>query len=140
MSTADPKRKQIREAIKGILLGNTDAAQNVYSNRMSAFWREELPSISVYFTDEDKTPRDVQNKKYSRSCLIQIETHVEGNEQIDDSLDRISEQVESALLANQSLNGLVQGLVLQSESFQISEEGTKPTGLAVLTIQVTYSK
>lgn len=138
--SSTPKRQLIREAIKAILIDNTDAASNVYTNRVSAFWRSELPSISVYMRDEELTPRDMANKSYIRKGTISIEIHAEANEGLDDSLDAITDQVEALLLNDPGLAGTVSGFIFQNQEFELAGDATTNIGVSTLTMQVTYLK
>lgn len=138
MST--PKRQQIREAIKNMLLNNTDAGANVYSNRVSAFWKSELPSISIFMRDEALTPRDMANKNYIRKSNVLIEIHAEANEGLDDTLDEINEQVEAILLADTGLINTVQGLVFTDLEFEVANDASTNIGVLTLTLQITYTK
>lgn len=138
MST--PKRQLIREAIKDILIDNTTAGSNVYTNRVSAFWKEELPSISIFMRDEELTPRNTQGKTYIRKATITIQIIAEANEALDNSLDAMADQVEALILADESLQGNVSGLVFQSSEFEIAGDAAKDIGALTLTMQVTYIK
>jgi hypothetical protein len=138
MST--PKRQQIREAIKTMLLNNTDAGANVYSNRVSAFWKSELPSISIFMRDEALTPREMAKKNYIRKSNVLIEIHAEANEGLDDTLDEINEQVEAILLADTGLMNTVQGLVFTDLEFEVANDASTNIGVLTLTLQITYTK
>lgn len=133
-----PKRHQIREAVKEMLLGQTLAGENVYSNRVSSFWREELPCISAFFRDEEATPRDISGKNYTRKATIAIEIHAEASEDLDLKLDEISEQVEAIIIGDLTLKGTVFGCVYQGADFDFSGDAQKPIGVISLSYQITF--
>lgn len=135
-----PKRQAIREAIKNILIANTDCGASVYTNRASAFIRSELPCISIFSKDESLSPRDTANKSYVRKLNIIIEIHAEDNEDLDDRLDVINDQIEALLLADPSLQGTVQGLIFTDIEIDISNDPAVDVGALTLTTQVTYTK
>lgn len=135
-----PKRQQIREAAKAMLLGHTEAGQNVYSNRVSALWRSDLPSISIYLTDETATPRDLRQSSYVRTGTLVFQILAAATENLDHQLDTIADQIESITGADPSLKGTVQGFLLQSSESELNTEGTTPIGTLSLIYQVTYIK
>lgn len=134
------KRQEIREAIKTMLLGNTDAGANVYSNRVSAFWKSELPSISIVTTEEEANPRDLGNKTFVRKLRIGIEVHAEATEKLDDVLDDISNQIEALIGADQSLTGTVLGTVMTGTTIELAGEATTPIGVLSISFTTTYIK
>ena len=134
------KRQTIREAVTSLLSGNTLCGTNVYSNRVAAYWRTELPSISIFIRNETATKRGLSGNAYIRNAELAIEVHCEATENLDNSLDTIAEQVESILESNDSLNGTVQGLVLQDTEIEIIGDSTTPVGVLTLVYQITYLK
>lgn len=136
-----PKRQQIREEVQAMLIAaNTSAGANVYSNRVSAFWRSELPSISIFMRDEEATPRDLANKSYVRKASLSFEIHAEAVESLDEQLDKIADEIEAAIVADQSLGGTVLGSTLLSTEIELAGEATTPIGVLTLTYQITYVK
>lgn len=138
MST--PRRHQIREALRIMLEGQTDAGDKVYSNRVSSFWRGELPCVSIYMRDEEATPREMAAKSYIRKGNISIEIHAEAKEDLDLKLDQIADQVETVIQADPSLGGNVLGSILTGTEIELSEQATTPIGVLVLSYQITYIK
>lgn len=135
-----PKRQQIREALRTMLNGQTNAGANVYSNRVSAFWRSELPCISIFMRDEEATPRDMSAKSYLRRGTVSIEIHAEAKENLDLTLDEIADQVEALIIGNPSLSGTVHGCVLQNTEIELAGEPSTPIGVLSLSYQITYQK
>ena len=134
------KRQSIRDSVKEILLNNTLCGANVYPNRTSAYWRQELPSISVYIRNETATRRNLSSQIYIRNSELVLEIHAEASEDLDTKLDVIAQEVEDLLYSDESLKGTVQGLVLQSTDIEIAAEATTPVGILTLVYQITYLK
>ncbi len=137
-----PKRHKIREALKEMLLNQTDAGSNVYSNRVSSYWRSELPCISIFMRDEELSPRDLSAKTYLRKSTITIEIHAEAKEDLDLALDKIADQVEGIILSDISISGTVQGCIFQGIEIDLAsgDETTTPIGVLSLNCQITYQK
>jgi Flp pilus assembly protein TadG len=132
------KRTDIREAVKTMLLSNTVAGLNVYSNRVSAFWKAELPSISIFTTEEEATPRDANNKSYVRTMQLRLEVHAEATEDLDTFLDNAAVQVEDILNADQGLAGTAIGSKLTSTSIELAGDASTPVGVLSLNYEIKY--
>lgn len=137
---SNPKRHQIREALRIMLDGQTEAGAKVYSNRVSSFWRGELPSVSIFMRDEEATPREMAAKTYVRKGNISVEIHAEAKEDLDLELDKIADQVEAVIQGDQSLTGTVLGSVLTGTEIELSDQATTPIGVLTLNYQITYIK
>lgn len=132
------KRTDIREAVKTMLLSNTIAGLNVYSNRVSAFWKSELPSISIFTTEEEATPRDLGNKSYIRTMQLRLEVHAEATEDLDDLLDDAAVQVEDIMNADQGLLGTAIGSKLTTTSIELAGDASTPVGVCSLNFEIKY--
>jgi hypothetical protein len=138
------KRKAIREALKTILLNNTDCNANVYSNRVDAYWEDQLPAISIMMNQESSLKRDIRATQYLRtlelSVVITNQVAKSEPEPIDDFLDKVAEQVEGLIIANPSLNGEVSSTELTSTEIELSGEANKPLGVLTLNYEIKYMK
>jgi hypothetical protein len=132
------KRQSIRTAVQTMLSGHTDVGTSVFANRVSAFWREELPCISIFTKDEQSQPRDLSGRQSIRNLTLAIEVRIEVNENLDDSLDTIANQIEDIISADTSLMGQASGAQETSTVLDVSVEGDKQIGLLTLTYTVTY--
>lgn len=135
-----PKRHAIREALRIMLDGQTQAGANVYSNRVTAFWREELPSVSIYMRDEESTQRSLSGRSTIRKATLAVEIHAEAKEDLDQVLDEMADEVEGVIDEDPSLSGTVQGCTLQNTEIELSGDATTPIGVLSLTYQITYLK
>lgn len=132
------KRQLIREAVKDMLLNQTDAGARVYSNRVTAFWNEEVPCISIFTTDEAATPTDLRQKRYSRKLILNIEIRAEAKENLDDVLDSLALKVEQLIDADLTLNNTAHNVVMTGTDIGFTGEATKPVGVLNLNYEVTY--
>lgn len=133
------KRTDIREAVKTMLLaGATVAGENVYSNRVSAFWKSELPSISIFTTEEEATPRDLKNQTYVRTMQLRLEVHAEATEDLDTLLDEAAVEIEDILNADQGLTGTALGSKLTSTSIELAGDASTPVGVLSLNYEIKY--
>lgn len=134
------KRTLIRAAVKALLAGNTDAGNNVFTSRKTNYLVSELPAINIRLGDEEATPRDIRGLIFVRNVALLIEIKASDMTTLDDTLDNIAEEVETALNADKSLGGLVHGTIYRSTSeVEIDEDGNKPIGSITLTFNIQYS-
>lgn len=134
------KRTDIREAVKTMLLSNTSAGANVFSNRVSAYWKSELPSISIFTTEEEAVPRNVGNRQSIRTMNLRIEIHAEATEDLDQALDDIADEVETILSADTGLTGQAINSTYTGCETELSADATTPVGVIALNYSVKYIK
>ena len=140
-------RFTIRKAIVDQLktkVGNTfptDAEEKVYSSRAKPLFDQFLPAILVYTRNENIIEERFATDGYGatkRELEVAIEAVVLGNEQVDDSLDQISKQIEDALDGFEMPTRKADVVKLKSTEMDVSIEGSKIYGAARLTYSITY--
>jgi hypothetical protein len=134
------QRTLIRRAVVAQFLGQTDAGQRVFPTRIVPLRTTELPAISVY-TLEDTVSADSSTtgpRTLIRDLPIQIEGWVKANDNVDDAMDELAFQVETAMHRDQYLGGTVGDSILDTTVMEVVEEGGRLLGLVVLTYVATY--
>lgn len=132
------KRKNIRSALAALLLGNTSAGSNVFANRSTPVWNNELPVLLIYSEQEDAVPRDIRVSSYIRTLNITIECKAEDSASLDDTLDDLATEVESIMASNPSISGTSQGSVLLRTEMELNAEAEKPIGVLRLYFEIKY--
>ena len=151
------RRKTIRDQIKKLLAGQTDAGQRVYTNRSSPTWQEELnngPVILIYTLNENVERYAQSPREYKRQLEVTVEIIATGPEDdtcpencellLDDILDMMAFQVDCYLLVTNTLgcdennNAFVDEFQPLSVRFDFDSSGQKPIGSAILTYQAVY--
>ena len=135
-----PKRHQIREYIKTLLTDcHEDVGSKVYSNRVSAYWKSEVPCISIFTRDEEAKPRTMAAAQYIRVMSLVIEIHATGNESLDLKLDEIADAVEVKISQDSNFGGLATSSLLQSTEIELNTEvTTEAIGSLSLVYSITY--
>lgn len=129
-----PKRHQIREYIKTLLTNaHDDVGEKVYSNRVSAYWKSEVPCISIFTRDEEAKPRNMSASQYIRTMSLVVEIHATGNEDLDLTLDEIADVVETKISEDSNFGGLATSTILQATEIELNSE-TTTTGVGVLSL------
>lgn len=95
------QRKLIRDRVVSLLRGATVAGQRVHANRFLPLTNRELPAILVYALDEaiDPDSRQTAPRELTRRLSLSVDGVVAaGSEgEIDDALDALSLQIETAM-------------------------------------------
>jgi hypothetical protein len=73
-----------------------------------------------------------------RELSLSVEVYVRVNERFDDDIDALCVQIEEALAADYTLNGLVKDTILSSTEIDFDGEAEKPVGVARLTYTIRY--
>ena len=140
MQTATLKllKHKIRQRIKDLLLDQTDAGCNVFVSRSTKFDHAELPAILIYPDSERVRPFEQAPKRYGRNfaCKIEVIGRGASDDELDLQLEKIGEQVETILEANQDLDSgfgnLVDDLNLTGARYAFDGEGQTPIGSLIL--------
>lgn len=132
-------RQEIRHAVAAQLTGKTAAGGRVFRTRKVPYQGVELPALAVYTLEEsveddgDSAPRELQ-----RSIQLAVEGVVEGTEDVDDALDALALEVETALHADDTFGGKASDSMLSSTELDVFEDGERTVGLVRLVYAVTY--
>lgn len=134
-------RKTIRNYIVDLIRRKeTIAKDNVFGNRSQAVWQENLPTILVYSRSEEITERSVSPRELKRDMRLVIEVVVasDSDDESSDKLDDLMDDIERILSPDDSLNGKVDSIVLDSVEFDFDEEAQQPIASGRLIYKVIY--
>jgi hypothetical protein len=117
-------RQQIRDAVVTAVTGLATTGSNVFRTRIHPLDQQSLPALLVY-TLEEASEADAMGASRSllRSLRVAIDAVVQQVTDLDDLLDDIAAEVETAVDSNAALNGLVRDITLDSSSITKSGEG-----------------
>jgi len=135
---ASNKRTEIRDAVKELLDGETEAGSNVYVNRETSLWQSELPAILIYTNQESSVPNSINLKRYIRTLELKIEVKVEESEAVDEEIDALLAEIEEIVSENISLSGTVLSTKQISTEIEFDTSGEKPLGVGTLTFECQY--
>ena len=135
-------RQTIREAVVDILTGLDTTGQNVFATRIAPVAEAQLPALCIYTLSETS---EVHSMGTGRALYRELSLIVEGvakvNETLDDTLDDIAAEVETAIGADGTLD--VEGvydttLAATQIAIRGAGEASKDTGSAMMTFLVRY--
>ena len=135
-----PQRARIRHAVKAALFNTTEAGERVAATRYVSWRPHQLPALAIYTLEEDIDPssEDMAPRDLIRDLSLVIEAWAKPGEGVDDAMDLLSSQIESALHADPTFGGLVKDSILDSTTMDVSVGGDMTVGLVRLFYRVTY--
>ena len=130
-------RNSIRDNLVTTLTGLSTTGSNVSSTRVYPFGAEKLPRISIYTKSEDIEYGTLSRPRtLVRTLTAAIEVFVQSN--VDDDLDTISSEIETALYADVTRGGYAKDTRVVSFEADFSGDPDKPVGTAVINVQIDY--
>lgn len=137
------QRKVIRDVVVGLLLGRTAAELRVLASRVVPYRKNELPAISVYTLDEtvDGDSASTAPRELTRDLKLEIAgwvAHIPDGPLVDDAMDALALEIETAMDADPFLAGAVGDSILEGTTMAIRGEGDALMGIVTLTYAVTY--
>lgn len=136
---ANHLRRQIREAIGTAVTGLTTTSTRVFQSRVYPVQTTELPGLLIYTRRETSKPETIHpSRQIERFVFVDVEGVAKATSDLDDTLDLIAKEVETALAWPVSgLVSLAKDISLRATEFDF-EMGEKPTGRIRMTYQVEY--
>jgi hypothetical protein len=132
-------RKEIRQAVAAQISGETAAEDRVYTTREVPYKRGGVPAIAVYTPEEEvdgETP--TAPRELVRSLQVFIEGVCVGGETVDDTIDDLAEEIETAMHADETLGGKAGDSILSRTETAVFEDAGKSFGLVRLVYVVMY--
>lgn len=136
------QRTIVRQAIVAALTGATAAEARVYPTRILPLRKLELPAIAVYTLEESVDGESVNTapRELTREAPVVIEALVAAvpGANVDDALDDLALEIETAMHADPYLGGEAADSILDGTTMEVIEDGERMMGLVTLTYSVTY--
>lgn len=130
-------RTGIRNALVALLTGLTTTGPHVFSSRMYPQSDDGLPCLLVITNDEPEINEDLGGI-LERTLDVSLRGVVKASASLDDTLDKIIEEVEVAMGAVTTLGGLIKDLSLSSIAISYDDQTDKPVGIADINYSITY--
>lgn len=135
----DHVRQQIRDRIVTNVTGLSTTGARVYRSRVYPLNADTMPALLVYSTSED-SEIDAMGATgvLNRTVTIAIEGYVRNITVYDNKIDDICKEVETAMAADQKINGLAKNSFLSSTEIEYTGEGDQPIGVVTMNYVVQY--
>lgn len=130
-------RRQLREAAAAQVTGLALTGARVHQSRMRPQSATALPCLLVTTNDEAIAPGSIGDRQ-ERELTLTVRGLAKATATLDDTLDQIALEVETALAANPSLGGLAAGMELRSIRVDFDDATDQPVGVIDLDYRLTY--
>jgi hypothetical protein len=118
-------RTQIRDRVATLL----DSVATVHKSRIHAVAEgSSLPVLLVYTNGEQMQPDESAFNTVERSIEVVVEIVDQAASDLDTALDDLLEEVEAAIAADPTLNGLASYCIPASVEVSMLAEGAQPIG------------
>lgn len=134
-------RKSIRDAVVTALTGLATTGSSVYPTRTYPLDETKLPALCVYTISEDSAvdSMKVSTRGLARSLELAVEGMAVNNGGLDDALDQIALEVETAVAADPTFGGLCYDCSLSQTRVSVrGGESQKEIGSIILTFTLRY--
>lgn len=131
-------RKQIRDKIVSLLIGKTDAGNNIFPSRVRPIEEQTLPTIQVYANSESSEIWQEAPREYERKLSLSVQITAKADDSLEDSLDAIAIQVENVLRQDHTLGELCRDVILAGTELTIHENGDTLIGSCNITYDILY--
>lgn len=139
---ANHVRQQIREVAATTLTGLATTGSRVFQSRVYPLTDAQLPALVVYTNEEQAEVSAIGFPALlNRQLNLQVIAKAKANANLEDTLDTIIKEVETALNASVAANtfgGLAKQTDLSSIYIEMGAEAEKPIGQAVMSFTVQY--
>lgn len=136
----DHVRTQIRDRVVDLLDNLTTTSTRCHAARPRTRPLQTLPALIVYTNDEtvEIVAGQRGSRRLERPLDLVVEGYATGTGDVDKTLDTMSAEIETALAADVTLNGLAKDLHLAKVEKEQDDEAEKPTWLIRLTWYCEY--
>ena len=135
---ANHLRRQIRERCASTLSGLSTTGTKVFQSRIYPMESAGLPGLCIYTQNEDVSIDAIgATRRVGRDLELIVEGYATGSN-LDDTLDQIGKEVETALAGDIGFNSLAVESSLTGVEINYSGDGEKPTGVIKHTHSVYY--
>lgn len=127
-------RNQVRTAVAVALTGLTTTGANVFQFRVYPHESTAMPSLNIRAGDEEVDEVD----GLTRTVQIFVEGRIKATSNLADTLDTISEEVETALAADRTLGGVSIHIIEPGTTTEIEDGAEQPVGMITMVFPIMY--
>lgn len=137
------ERQEIRAAVIAALTGETAAGTRVEASRFEPAETDQLPAICVYTVDESVDPDGIMTspgREITRKLKVAVDGYaaVPANGAIDDTLDALALEIETAMDADVYFGRTAGDSILDNTEIIIDPSGERPFGVVHMVYEFVY--
>jgi hypothetical protein len=131
-------RQHIRNCVKELLIDQTLTGARVFTHRIHALFEQELPCIIITTPRETATEFNQAPRELKRELTLTIQGLVQATAGVENQLDLLAQEIESAMQQDPQLNSCVADSLLSETEMTVLTEGRLPLGSITLQYRVIY--
>lgn len=132
-------RQQIRDIAVTTLTGLSITGANVFKSRTYPLQDAELPGLCIYTQSEENDDEHGKFDQFDkRDLILKVDAYDKLKAGIEDKLDDIAVEVETAIMANVTFSGKAKYTDYLGFETETSTDGEQPAGRMSLEFRVTY--
>lgn len=136
---ANHLHKQIRDALVTALTGLATTGSRVYANRLMPMADANVPGLRIALDSEESNVLTMhQPHTQDRTLNLVVECCAKAATGLDDTLDQISKEVETALSAGITISGINLQVLYAGMTFS-DELIDKPVGIKALRFAIPFA-
>lgn len=121
---ANHVHRQIREGIESRLAGLTTSGARVYANRLQVMEAAHLPGLRIFMDSDETLSRTIHSPALlERQAVAVVECCARASSNLDDTLDLMSQEVETAMASGISVTGQTLPAFYQGMEFEDEQLG-----------------
>ena len=136
-------RQQIREAFGTACTSLATTGSNVFQSRVYPMEASGVPGLCIYTMTESVSDVSQEiggaSRLISRSLTVRVEGYAQESANLDDKLDTISAEVETAVANSSDINALITDLSLASTEIAYTGEADQLIGVVTMEFAVLYT-
>ena len=132
-------RQQVRNYISSKLKEIPELKNSVYESRIHELARKDLPAALIFSETEMNEPATRQNKPGIQKRMIETAVYLfaTADDEIENSLDQLSEKVENKVFEDQTLGGIAVQTVLDNTNLLVGGDSDQPVGASRMSFVTT---
>jgi hypothetical protein len=132
-------RQQIRDQVVTALTGLPTTGNNVFKHRYYPVSSSNMPGLIIYTEDETQSYLTIgSDRTIEYDLTLRVEAYVKAVSNYDDTLDDIAKEIQNAISADRTLNGLVKDTRFNVFSSAGEVGGEQPAFMGRFEIKIIY--
>lgn len=132
-------RETIRDAVVSAVTNLATTGARVFRSRVYPISAHSLPALLVYCTEEAIEPELLPRpQKLRRTLTVVIEGYAKATSDVDETLDDIASEVETAIGSAPTLSGNCRNAQIRATSIEFADGGDQPVGIIRMEFAVDY--
>jgi len=129
--------KQLRDAVMAQVTGLVTTGLRVFSSRVYPMEESEMPGLCVFVLRDEATPLTIHELQYERLTEVKVQGYAKTVGDMEDVLDQMKSEVETALAGLTLVNDKAIYLVYSGCESELLGEGDQKHGVVTMSYRAS---